>query len=130
MNRGNNNSKPRKGGDKGKTRWGIRCFSPTADVVLPGSQHFTAECQGAKYLEDLSALPSAAACLDQVVMEGKSLKDQALHLSSSPLRGPVIIMTLKDDQNLKKERQERKALLREYEVSNETGKQGHTRHRN
>lgn len=98
--------------------------------VSPGSQHFTAERQGAKYLEDPSALPSAAACLDQAVMEGKSLKDQALHLSSSPLRGPVIIMTLKDDQNLKKERQERKALLREYKVSNETGKQGHTRHRN
>lgn len=76
-------------------------------------------------------LRSAAACLDQVVMEGKSLKDQALHLSSSPPRGPVIIMTLKMITNLKKESQERKALLREYDkVSNKTGKQGHTRHRN
>lgn len=76
-------------------------------------------------------LRSAAACLDQVVMEGKSLKDQAPHLSSLPPRGPVIIMTLKMITNLKKESQERKALLREYDkVSNKTGKQGHTRHRN
>ena len=34
-------------------------------------------------------LRSAAACLDQVVMEGENLKDQGLHLSSPPPRSPV-----------------------------------------
>ena len=80
--------------------------------VSPGSQHFTAERQGAKYLEDPSALPSAAACLDQAVMEGKSLKDQALHLSSSTLRGPVIILTLKDDHKLKKGKARKKGFVK------------------
>ena len=90
MNLDTNNSKLRKGGEKGKKRWGVRHFSPTATAVLWAWAPSTSQSgrQNARYLED-PMLRSAAACLDQVVMEGENLKDQGLHLSSSPPRSPV-----------------------------------------